>query len=127
MKERTTRVLVAEDEPGVQRLLGEILARMGCQVQPVFSGSDALEVVRISPPDVVFLDFMMPGPDGLETLRDIKAIAPQLPVIIVSAIGKQEKLDAAMDLGAYRVVKKPFDVEVIRGLITELRGNREGF
>lgn len=77
------------------------------------NGEAGLELVQKHTPDLVLLDIMMPGIDGIETLKRIKAIAPDLPVAMVTAVYREEEAKRCFDAGAYEYITKPVDFEYL--------------
>lgn len=97
----------------------------GYDVSHAASGAEALSAVVQSPPDVVFLDVLMPGMDGIETLGRLKAVRPDVPVIMVTAFATDEKIRRATALGAVGVFPKAADFSEAARLIHEtLKGMR---
>ncbi len=78
------------------------------------SGEAGLELVKKHKPDLVLLDIMMPGMDGIETLERIKATAPDLPVAMLTAVYKEEEAKRCFDAGAYDYITKPVDFEYLK-------------
>ncbi|HET8724275.1 MAG TPA: sigma-54 dependent transcriptional regulator [Anaeromyxobacteraceae bacterium] len=103
----TPRILIVDDERSNLESLERIFAREGWQVSLAGSGTEALDAVRREHPDVVVTDLMMPGMGGGELLRAVKAVAPQVEVILVTAFGTVEGAVAAMKDGAYDFITKP--------------------
>ena len=94
------RVLLVDDEPDFLESVSYWLTSKGYAVQKTSDGESALELIRTNPPQVVFLDCMMPKMDGFETLRRIRAINRTLPVIMVTAgISDENKFAGARALG----------------------------
>jgi CheY-like chemotaxis protein len=79
------KVLVADDEQDFRQLMTVWLESKGYSVQAAQDGQSALDAIRTDPPDIVFLDINMPGMDGNETLKRIRAFNKTIPVIIISA------------------------------------------
>lgn len=77
------------------------------------SGEAGLELVQKHRPHLVLLDIMMPGIDGIETLKCIKAIAPDLPVAMVTAVYREEEAKRCFDAGAYEYITKPVDFDYL--------------
>src|SRR5262245_14612131 len=102
-----TRVLVAEDDVNVADVVGRYLEREGFEVEVVGDGRDALERALVDPPDLMVLDLMLPGLDGLEICRRVRALAP-VPVIMLTAKGDEADRVAGLELGADDYVAKPF-------------------
>jgi len=100
-------VLIVDDERPNLESLERIFTREGWRVALASSGQGALEVVRRDRPDVVVTDLMMPGMGGGELLRAVKAIAPEVEVVLMTAFGTVEGAVAAMKDGAYDFITKP--------------------
>jgi DNA-binding response OmpR family regulator len=103
------RILIVDDEQSVREVLSEYFVEQGYSVETAEDGEKALALVQANAPDLVLLDVRMPGIDGLETLRRLRTIAPNLAVIMVTA---NEDVGLARDtlkLGALDYVAKPFD------------------
>ncbi len=111
---RAATVLVVDDEPSIRRLLTFHLERDGHRVATAVSGEEALERIGDGAPDLVLLDLMLPGIDGLETLARIRRVHPELPVIVLTAHGSVENAVEAMKLGAQDFLAKPFEVDRLR-------------
>ena len=114
MSPESATIVCIEDEPGVIELIRLILERRGLKVVGAGSGAEGLEVVRQVQPDVVLLDLMMPGMDGWEVYRRMKADAMMrtIPVIIVTA--KAEGIDEVLAKHIAKVddyIKKPFSLQ----------------
>jgi len=104
--ERKKRVLVVDDQPKILRFVEIGLKLRGFEVITTTRCEEALEHIRSAEPDIMLLDIVMPGMDGFEMLRQLRAFS-QLPVIAFSA--SAENRDGAMRLGANDFVLKPFD------------------
>jgi two-component system response regulator AtoC len=105
------RVLVIDDDPGVRDFLEALVSRQGYQVFAAVGGEEALQTLDETRPDLVTLDVVLPGMDGLETLRELKAKLPNVPVIMLSGHGQARTIVEAMRLGASDFLRKPFEVE----------------
>ena len=104
----TTTVLVVEDSPETQRYLRVLLQLDGYQVDTVGSGEEALQHVRDgSAATVVLLDVQMPGTDGIETLRILRELRPDLKVIMCSGVDNPDTIREAILLGAHAYLVKP--------------------
>jgi adenylate cyclase len=106
----SARILVVDDTPANVRLLEAVLRPRGYDVLSAGSGSEALESVTRDRPDLVLLDIVMPGMDGYEVCRRLRAMpaGAVLPVVMVTASGNEEKL-RALEVGADDFIAKPFD------------------
>ena len=109
------RILVVDDEEDILELLQYNLARDGYAVTCVATGERAMESVRKHPPDLVVLDLMLPGIDGLEICRRLKgdAATREIPVVMLTAKGEEADIVAGLELGADDYVTKPFSPRVL--------------
>jgi adenylate cyclase len=107
---RASRILVVDDTPANVRLLEAVLGPQGYDVLAAGSGREALEVMATGRPDLVLLDIVMPGMDGYEVCRRLRAspAGAVLPVVMVTASGNEEKV-RALEAGADDFIAKPFD------------------
>jgi two-component system response regulator AtoC len=105
------RVLVIDDDPGVRDYMEALVSRQGYHVDAVADGEQALATLSDTRPDVVTLDVVLPGMDGLETLRRLKQRLPEVPVVMLSGHGQARNIVEAMRLGASDFLRKPFEVE----------------
>ena len=103
----TGRVLVVDDDETVRDVVRRYLELAGHQVQLAGDGEQALRLVAGQPPDLVVLDLMLPGIDGLEVARRLRRY-PGLPVVMLTALGEEEDRIAGLQLGADDYVTKPF-------------------
>jgi two-component system response regulator AtoC len=105
------RVLVIDDDPGVRDYMEALVSRQGYRVFAVADGEQALNTLEETQPDVVTLDVVLPGIDGLETLGRLKQRLPEVPVVMLSGHGQARTIVEAMRLGASDFLRKPFEVE----------------
>ena len=103
------RILIVDDEQSVREVLSEYFTEQGYSVENAAGGEEALALVQRSTPDLVLLDVRMPGIDGVETLRRIREIAPDVSVIMVTANEDIGLARETLKLGALDYVAKPFD------------------
>jgi len=112
---RGLRVLVVDDAEGIRTYLANLLELSGYDVDSAEDGKRALALLNGgAAPDVVILDVMMPGIDGIETLRRIKERHASVPVIMLSVVGKASTIVEAMQLGASDYINKPFEEEELQ-------------
>jgi two-component system response regulator (stage 0 sporulation protein F) len=103
------RILIVDDEQSVREVLSEYFTEQGYTVENAGGGEEALTLLQRSTPDLVLLDVRMPGIDGVETLRRIREIAPDVSVIMVTANEDVGLARETLKLGALDYVAKPFD------------------
>jgi DNA-binding response OmpR family regulator len=111
------RVLVIDDEPDVVETLSDMLKVFGYDVASAGTFDEARAVMPTVRPHVVLLDLRMPGTPGLDGLSYLRQHHRTVPVIVVSSMAGQSDADAARAAGAFDVVTKPFDVEVLGQLV----------
>ena len=109
-------LLIVDDDPQVQQLLKLFFESKGMRVIAAGSGEEALQAVARNPV-LVLLDVNMPGMDGVLTLKKLKAVKPSLPVVMMSGGGEKEMAQAALKLGAYDYISKPFNLEYLETVV----------
>lgn len=114
------RILVVDDEPGIRTLFSFMLGAKGYDVRTAGSGEEALESIRGGPFDLVFLDIRMPAMDGLGALRALKALRPDIPVVMMTGYAVEQLLNEAMREGASGYLRKPFTVDELLGSIDKV-------
>ena len=111
--DKKVRILVVDDELIVREALSNYLREDGYEAVAVENGKEALKKIEAEDWNILFVDFKMPGMDGLEVLRETKKIKEDLPVIIITAYATIDSAVQAMKDGAYDYIVKPFDPEAI--------------
>lgn len=113
------RILVVDDEKDIQELVGYNLMRNGYQVTMVATGEEALTRARSDDPDLVVLDLLLPGIDGLDVCKALKndSITSHIPVIMLTAKGEESDIVTGLELGADDYVTKPFSPRVLNARI----------
>ncbi|MFI7298997.1 response regulator transcription factor [Streptomyces sp. NPDC050121] len=106
-------MLLAEDDRAIRHALERALALEGYQVTAVADGVEALAHAHKNPPDVLVLDVMMPGIDGLQVCRVLRAEGDRTPILMLTALVETADRIAGLDAGADDYVVKPFDVEEV--------------
>jgi len=119
-------ILVIEDEPDIQELIRYNLSREGYRVTCAGTGEDGLARASQNPPDVVLLDLMLPGIDGLEVCRQLKSerSTRQIAIIMLTAKGEESDIVSGLELGADDYVTKPFSPKVLVARIRALLRRR---
>ena len=110
------KVLVVDDEPQVGMIFSKVLQSAGYEVMAAESGEEALKKM-LAHPSVVFLDIKLPGMDGVETLRRIRKIAPEVPVVMMTAYQTVDSAVESMRLGACDYLIKPLDNSRIKEVV----------
>ncbi|GAA4833304.1 sporulation initiation phosphotransferase Spo0F [Paenibacillus vulneris] len=120
------KLLIVDDQNGIRILLMEVFSSEGYETYQASNGKLALEIVRSASPDLVLLDMKIPGMDGLDILKHIKAIDPSIKVIMMTAYGELDMIKEATELGAIMHFTKPFDIDELRHAVNNqlrLTGN----
>jgi two-component system response regulator AtoC len=119
------RVLVVDDAEGIRAFLANLLELEGYEVDTAEDGRSALALLEGgAAPDVILLDVMLPGIDGIETLRRIRAFDASMPVVMLSVIGKASTIVEAMQLGAADYLNKPFEEAILRATLDKVLERR---
>lgn len=120
------QILVVEDDAAVRAMLELTLAVEGYSTELVDSGSAALARLDSDPPELVILDVMMPGTDGLEVLRELRTREgwSEVPVVVCTALGADEDIWRGWSSGADYYLVKPFDLDELRGVVLRLLAGR---
>ena len=111
MAEWAPKAVVCDDEPNTVRLLQVLLERRGFDVFTAFDGHSGLKKIREVNPDLVILDVLMPGMNGLEVLNGLRQdpATAKVVVIVLSALSRNEDVVAAYEMGADMYLSKPFN------------------
>ncbi len=105
------KVLLVDDEKDFVEVLAERLEHRGFEVRQAFNGEEAINLLNQQDVDVVILDVLMPGKDGVQTLSEIKQLKPLTEVIMLTGHGTIETAIQGMKFGAYDYLMKPTDTE----------------
>ena len=119
------RVLVVDDDPLVVDLFVNVLEDAGYRVEGVFCGKEAIERLTAAPFDVLLADVKMPDVDGLEVLRQAKALDPEIAAVIITGYGTMEMAIKAIQLGAEGFVLKPAEVEDLLAMVAHAVEKRQ--
>ncbi|MBE2253511.1 MAG: response regulator [Myxococcus sp.] len=112
-------IVVADDDPSILDFLTRVATKAGHRVARTDRGDKALELVRHEKPQLVFLDVLMPGLDGLEVAKAIRgdATLTGIPVVLLSAMGEARLAEAVRNVGAADFLTKPMKLEAVRALL----------
>jgi DNA-binding response OmpR family regulator len=117
-------VLVVDDDRHIVQLVSLYLGKAGFRVIPAYDGAEALRRVRESTPDLLVLDIMLPGQDGLEVCRSLRR-SSEVPIVILSARGSDLDKVAGLQLGADDYITKPFNpAELVARVQSVMRRSR---
>ncbi len=119
-KVKVGKILLADDEPDMTRVIGKSLEISGYEVIIANDGIECISKARHEQPDVILLDNVMPNMDGLTALEKLRSSkrTQDIPVIIVTALADEDSIARAMKGGADSYVVKPFDYEMLLARIT---------
>jgi two-component system, response regulator, stage 0 sporulation protein F len=120
MRTESPLILVVDDQMGVRRLIQEVFREVGYRVATAAHGQEAMALCAVELPALVLLDMKMPVMDGVETLRTLVGLYPDLPVVIMTAVGDGDRVSEVLSLGARSCISKPFDVFALRQLAEQI-------
>src|SRR5215471_5665121 len=122
----TTNILLVDDEPGMLRYIRTLLEVENYKVETATTGEEALERVQKGvDPDLVLLDVLMPGIDGLQTLEQLRQLKPGVKVVMLSCVSDTKKVVQAMRLGAQDYLTKPFQKAELDAVISQCLGTTQ--
>jgi DNA-binding NtrC family response regulator len=114
------KALVIDDEKNIRLTLSKCLKFADVEVNEAINGEEGLKILESGKFDIIFLDLKMPGMGGIETLKRIKEMDPQVPVVIITAHGTVDVAVDAMKMGAADFMQKPFTPQEIQDLTKEI-------
>jgi two-component system KDP operon response regulator KdpE len=114
-------VLVVDDEPQILRALKVVLREAGFETVPAATGTEALDVAAVRPPEAAIVDLVLPDEDGVEVTRRLREWS-EMPILVLSAVGEEEQKVRALEAGADDYITKPFGArELVARLQAALR------
>ncbi len=116
------QMLVVDDEEVVRQFLVAALQTPQRQVLTAASGEEAIEIAKKTDLDLVTLDVVMPGISGVETFRQLHALRPELPVVIVTGYPDSDLMAKALEIGPFTVINKPIDINQIQKVVDLIVG-----
>lgn len=120
MKEKL-KILVVDDDRRMVKTICDILTVKGHESIEAYNGEEAVTKARDQQPDCVLMDIKMPGIDGVEALKIIKTTFPELPVVLMSAFATPNQVEEAKKQGAYTVLTKPINIQVLLSFLSLMR------
>jgi two-component system response regulator PilR (NtrC family) len=127
------KLLIVDDEQGIRQLLALVFRRGGHEVRSAEGGRGAMELLRAEPADLIVSDVKMPDMDGIELLREARALLPDVAVVMMTAFATVDTAREAFKLGADDFIQKPFDVDDLKLIVEralevrDLKQELEGF
>ena len=116
---RTCRILVADDDAAIARLLGTILERRGLRADLANGGKEAIERLRASRYHILILDLMMPEVSGYDVIRELSGVEPRPFVVVMTALGRPAEVE--LDPAVVAVtIGKPFDIHEFGALLSDV-------
>jgi two-component system, NtrC family, response regulator AtoC len=112
------KILIVDDEASNRNILGQELIHRGYAVDLAREGREAIRKLESAPADLMILDYMMPAMNGLDVLKELRALGNEIPVIMITAYGSVERAVDAMRAGAYDFITRPFEPDHI-GLVVK--------
>jgi two-component system KDP operon response regulator KdpE len=123
---RPARVLVVDDEPQIVRALKVVLREAGFEAVPAETGSQALDLAAVRPPEAAIVDLVLPDIDGIALTRKLREWS-EMPILVLSAVGEEEQKVRALEAGADDYITKPFGTrELVARLNAALRRAARG-
>ena len=116
-------ILVVDDDEVARQVLIAALQGARRQVLTAASGEEALDVARRGDLDLVTLDLVMPGLGGVETFRQLHALRPELPVIMVTGYPDSQLVARALEVGPFTMINKPIDVTQLQKVVNQIVGS----
>jgi excisionase family DNA binding protein len=113
-------ILVVDDEEAIRDFMVRALASKTRSVLTAGSGDEALELVRRHEVDLVLLDLSMPGMNGVETFREIHALRPALPVMIVTGYPDSDLMAQALEIASFTMISKPVDLAQVQETVDRI-------
>ncbi len=115
-------ILVVDDEDVTRQFIVSALQAGQRQFLTASSGEEALEIAKQSDIDIVLLDLIMPGISGVETFRQLHALKPELPVVIVTGYPDSDLMSRALEIGPFTMINKPIDVSHLQKVVDVIVG-----
>jgi len=112
--------MVIDDQPGIRRLIFEVLNQAGFNVTLATNGNEALEKVTAEELRLIILDMKMPGMNGVEFLKELRSRAGNLPVIVITAYSELNIVEEVRKLGVRYFLQKPFDIYQLYQLVHQI-------
>lgn len=122
--QRKRRVLVVDDEAQICNVIKKVLLQEGHQIFTALNGEEALIQLKKSSMDLMLVDLKMPSMNGLELLKQARAVQKNLKSILLTAYGTASAAREAMSLGVFDFLTKPFDNQLLKKVVREVLGDK---
>ena len=119
-------ILIVDDSPFSRALIVAAAEDSACSCEQAENGRDALEKVKAQNFSLIFMDMLMPGIDGFETVRQMRELGVSAPIIALSALSMKQDKERALEVGCNAFVPKPVDLEKLRTIIAEHLSHQPG-
>ena len=119
------RILVVDDDVDIRTELTEFLETKGYQVEVAGDGREALDMIKAAPADAMITDIKMPGGDGYELIRQLRAMDTVIPIIIIAGHVSQSDINQAKNLGVTTIMKKPISVRKLYKYLKHLNESED--
>ena len=117
-------ILVVDDRSSDREILSQILTDKGYTVAEAADGNEAIQMVKDSHYDIIFMDIKLPGKDGFSAFQEISALDPDARVLFMTGFVLEDSIRQAIDAGAYPVAYKPFEIEKVLALVAEIMAEK---
>lgn len=128
---KTLTAIVLEDEPETNELMCSSFEHFFNKVYSALEGETALELYKRHQPDIIFIDILLPGKNGLEVAKEIKNINPKQIIVIVSESNNMGDISEAVKIGVNNFIRKPMDadkmIDVLSEIISEIKRKKKEF
>lgn len=113
-------ILIADDNEEELLTLDRVFRGEGYEICLANDGFTAVKIVRSRELDLVITDICMPSLGGIETIREIKLIRPQMPIVVITGYPSKEIVVSALEEGAYCLLRKPIEIDYLRQIVREI-------
>ncbi len=117
---KSSSILVVDDNKDFADVFCDILKSNKYNAESCYGGEQALKKIKEAPVDIMFIDIRMPGMDGIETLKRIKKIFPETRVIMMTGYSVDEMVHKALEEDASDIIYKPFEIDKVLSLISQI-------
>lgn len=117
-----TKILIIDDESSIRKLLNKLLSAEGYEILEAHNGNQGIELYKNHYPDLIITDLIMPDKEGLETIKELRKLSPDVKIIAISGGGianPEMYLDLALKFGAVRTLRKPIDNKILLSAVKE--------